>query len=156
MKRSTTTSIVSVRGSERNSRDCYNMKDKNDAKCVTIKVMSSTVNQPETKTNMPASTIGPKNPMKNKQPPPPPKGLCTIIHLASQLECQIQHHSGYVPQGAVSIAFFQQFHRLLPSPASAGKQEYQSIWKIFRRHDKHKNKKYQSVISVRCMDETEW
>ena len=40
-------------------------------------------------------------------PPPPPQTRRTIQHIALQLEYRILHHSGYIPKGAVPIAFFQ-------------------------------------------------
>jgi hypothetical protein len=94
---------ISVRGTA--SPNFYNETSKNH---VIIQVASSKTTAPPVQhRRMKKTTTLRKSVPKRLLPPPPPQTRPTIQQLALQLEYRISHHSGYIPKGAVPIAFFQ-------------------------------------------------
>jgi hypothetical protein len=163
-----TTAIVSVRGSERNSPSKCFMTNKSDNKFITIKITSSKETQPEPKTRVPVTTTRQTRPTNKSQlhpppPPPPPNECLTVKSLAFQLEYQIKQHTGYIPEGAMPIAFFQTYTRL--QQLSSGShhdpmktnRESQQFWKAFQSRAKKRNmKKDQASTYFLRLHETEW
>jgi hypothetical protein len=103
----------------------------------------------------PEVSVNKKTGPGNKTAPPlPPVGRRTVAHLVSQLQGQMAHHSGYVPQGGVLMALHQynkvQSKNQSPDKILPGRR---SIWDRLR-HDKN-DKKVQGV-TVRLLDESEW
>jgi hypothetical protein len=92
--------------------------------------------------------------------PPPPLTTCrTVAHVVSQLENQVQHHTGYVPKNSVQIALFHYFDQEQAKRTQniGASNKFSSFWNYFRRslHDPSSNAKYKEII-VRRLDESEW
>ncbi len=96
---------VSVRGTS-----IPNYRKKTNKNYITIEVTSvetaSLVRRSPSKRVPKCETINPTQAALSPPPPPPPQTRRSIQDLASQLEYRIAHHTGYVPKGAVPIAFF--------------------------------------------------
>lgn len=103
--KASSTKYISVRGTS-SPNYCNNKSSKH---CVTIDVASSKVTPLLNSRSKTSTKSGNDLPTRaSLPPPPPPQTRRTIQHLALQLEYRILHHTGYVPKGAVPIAFFQQ------------------------------------------------
>lgn len=111
--KASSTKYISVRGTD-SPNYCYNKSSKN---CVIIDVASSKVTTTPVLNRRSKTSTKSGNDLPTRAlppPPPPPQTRRTIQHLALQLKHRILHHTGYVPKGAVPIAFFQQLQRRQP------------------------------------------
>ena len=97
-----------------------------------------------------------------KAAPPCPTGTRTVAHLASQLEGQMAHHTGYVPQDGVLMAL----HASTATPAAKGTilPQRRSFWNRCcfgggggsDSSKKNSGKKDKESVAVRLLDESEW
>ena len=98
---------ISVRGTTSPTSNNYNKTNTNSATIHVGTSSSKTISRIPQKRPTPVTTEPTKS-IHMRVPPPPPQTRRTIHHLALQLEYQISHHTGYIPNGAVPIAFIQQ------------------------------------------------
>ena len=91
----------------------------------------------------------------NKSPPPPPLGRRTVVHLVTQLQGEMAHHSGYVPQGGFLMAIHLHMAQSQNRPGVVIPPR-RSIWNRLRNDKTASQSKKDQGVTVRLLNESEW
>ena len=102
------------------------------------------------------------DPGSKASPPLPPASRRSVAHLVTQLQGQMAHHSGYVPEGGVLMALHHchmvqnHKHKQSTEPSGTPLMGRRLIWDRLRQGKATNKDKTFHGVTVRLLDESEW